>query len=343
MKFKFRHAERLVGLFVFLSILALAAGGVMIAFSKKLFVETYPFRTLLSDAGGLSTSTPLNFKGYQIGRVKKYFLDADNYIDVQLAVYKEYLGKVTAGSAIFRQSNPVTGETSLVLLQPKFHSISPARGEDVAIGDPLPVNSLIPSLDTLEGQRLLADNMVEKSGDSVSILFDEAKVFFTNLRTEFKLKEDSFRQFFEKLGDVSESLSRNREIFDHLNRLLNPESGPVFETVERIAKISSRLDLIVGKLDQLMGNYKEPDGLMLKMLGLDKSEVRQVVVNINNNLTAIQQMLASIRTESPMLAELMEKTRKTLEAVNNNPLLRGGISKEPGDTGGSRKKRVDIE
>ncbi|MCP5054892.1 MAG: MCE family protein [bacterium] len=343
MNFKFKHAEKIVGIFVLVALIILVSTVIVIAISHKMFVTTHPYYTKLSEATGLSSSTPLNFKGYNIGRVKSFKLDRENNIDVELAIYSEYKEKILKGCAIYRQSNPITGETSLVLLLPRFSDVS-STARRRGFGDfPQPEGSYIPSLDMPDGQRLVENDLVEMSGDSVTILFDDAKMFFSNLRNEFQLKKDSFKDFFQKLADVSDSLVRNRAIFDHLHRLLNPEGGPVFETVERFAQMSKRLQIAVDRMDQMLENYKDPDGLMLKMLKMDRSKLEEMFQNLNNNLLALQKMLEGLTEQSPLMAEVLEKTRKTLEAVNNNPFLRGGISKEGKSSNSSRKKRLDIE
>jgi phospholipid/cholesterol/gamma-HCH transport system substrate-binding protein len=334
MDFKFRHSEKIVGVFVFLALIVLIVGIVMVAVSRKMFVKTHSFETKLSDATGLSTSTPLNFKGFRIGRVRSFKLDENNDIVVKLGVYDEYRAKIVGGSAIYRQTNPITGETSLVLLMPK-----PAY----RVSEVLPKGSYIPSLDKSQGQRMLESGKLERGGDTISILFDDAKSFFENLRQEFKLKKDSFRNFFKGMGEVSDSFARNREIFDHLHKLLNPEGGPVFNTVDQIARVTQRLDKTVTELQVMLENYKNPDGLMLKMLQLDRGRLDQTVKNLNGNLVALREMLNALKDQSPLLAEVLEKSRKTLEAVNNNPLLRGGISKDGKKGNAGRKKRLDID
>ncbi|MFC2146375.1 MlaD family protein, partial [Acidobacteriota bacterium] len=144
MSFKFKHTEKITGVFILLAVVILIVGAVVISVSKKTFVKTHVFKTLLSDAAGLSTSTPLSFKGYEIGRVKKFLLDKDNNIDVDLAVYKEFREKIVKGSAIYRLNNPITGETSLVLLQPRGPYPASVFG---GIGSVLPEGEYIPSLD----------------------------------------------------------------------------------------------------------------------------------------------------------------------------------------------------
>lgn len=340
MSFKFKHTEKITGVFILLAVVILIIGAVVISVSKKTFVKTHGFKTQLSDAAGLSTATPLSFKGYEIGRVKKFLLDKDNNIDVELGVYKEYREKIVRGSAIYRLNNPITGETSLVLLQPRGpYPVSVFGG----IGSMLPEGEYIPSLDMEEGQELLEENVIEKSGETVSLIFDEARGFVTNLRNEFKLKKDTFRVFFENLHGVSESLARNKEFFENLNRLLDPVDGPVFQTLEQFSTISKKLDQSVDQLNEIMENYKDPEGLMTKLFQVNQQQLNQTLENLNKNLVALHQALTSLKESSPLIADLLDKSRKALQAINNNPLLRGGIEKEDKNTNSSRKKRMEIK
>lgn len=340
MSFKFKHAEKITGVFILVAVIILIVGTIIISVSKKAFVKTHGFRTLLSDAAGLSTATPLSFKGYEIGRVKQFLLDKDNNIDVELGVYKEYRDKIVKGSAIYRLNNPITGETSLVLLQPKGPSPTGAFG---GIGSVLPEGAYIPSLDMDDGQKLLEENVIEKSGETISLIFDEARGFVSNLRDEFKLKKDTFRVFFENLHGVSESLARNKEFFENLNRLLDPVDGPVFQTLGQFSIISKKLNQSVDQLNEIMENYKNPEGLMTKMFQVNQQELNQTLENLNKNLVALHQALESLRESSPLIADLLDKSRKALQAINNNPLLRGGIEKENKNTNSSRKKRMEIK
>jgi ABC-type transporter Mla subunit MlaD len=340
MSFKFRHTEKITGIFILLAVVILIGATVVISVSKKTFVTTHGFKTRLSDAAGLSKATPLSFKGYEIGRVKRFLLDKDNNIDVDLAVYKEFREKIVKGSAIYRLNNPITGETSLVLLQPRGPYPASIFG---GIGSVLDEGEYIPSLDMDDGQKLLEENIIEKSGETVSLIFDEARVFVSNLRDEFKLKKDTFRIFFENLHGFSESLARNQEFFDHLNLLFDPVNGPVFQTLDQFAVISKKLNQSVNQLNEIMENYKNPEGLMTKLFQVNQQQLNQTLENLDKNLVALYQVLSSLKESSPMIADLLDKSRKTLQAINNNPLLRGGIEKEDKNTNSSRKKRKEIQ
>ena len=82
---------------------------------------------------------------------------------------------------------------------------------------------------------------------------------------------------------------------------------------------------------------------MSKMFQVDQKGLNQAVENLNRDLTALRDLLESLREDSPLISDLLNKSRKTFQAINNNPLLRGGIEKEDKNTNSSQKKRVELE
>jgi galactokinase/mevalonate kinase-like predicted kinase len=117
----------------------------------------------------------------------------------------------------------------------------------------------------------------------------------------------------------------------------------VFRTVNRFSEISKQLEGAVDQMNEIMANYKNPEGLMTKMLQLNQNQLNQAIENLNQNLIALGGLLKSLKENSPLIAELLDKSRQTLQAVNNNPLLRGGIEKESKNTNSSKKKRLDLD
>jgi phospholipid/cholesterol/gamma-HCH transport system substrate-binding protein len=342
MNFKFKHTEKIVGVFVFAAFGILIAGLVLIAVSRHIFVKTYSFKTKLSDADGLSPSTALIFKGYEIGKIKNFILDEDNNIDVELLVYKDFRDKIVKGSAVYRQVNPISGNTSLILLYPNQLPIGPpsiSSESSILIVE----GAYIPSLDMLDGKKLLEEKIIEKSGDAISILFEDARDFVSNLRQEVRLKKDSFQDFFSNIADFADSLAKNRKVFDDLQLLMDSQKGPVFAAMNRFVEISNKLSESVTQLNAMIENYKTPDGLMLKLLQVKQSDMDQTIQNINKNLEALHETIKALREQVPLLAEVLNDTDKTLRAVNNNPLLRGGIPKEEKNKNASKKKRMDID
>jgi len=341
MNFKFKHTEKIVGLFILIAIVILIAGMISLAIYKKMFIEGTTFKTKLSSAEGLSTSTVLTFRGYEIGKVKKYSLDEDNNIDAEIFIYKKFREKIVRGCAIYRQVSPISGKTWLLLLYPNQLPlrISP-NGTTLSVL--LPDESYIPSLDMYDGKKLLEDKIIEKYGDSITILFEDARDFVSNLRQEVRLKQDSFQDFFKNLAQFADSLARNSKILDNVSLMTDPDKGPVFSTLNQFSDISKKLNESVNQLNTLIANYKQPDGIIPKMMQINPEDIDKTMQNVNKNLETLYQMIKSLQDQVPMIAEVLMNTDKTLQALNNNPLLRGGIPKEFKNTNSSKKKRLDM-
>jgi hypothetical protein len=79
------------------------------------------------------------------------------------------------------------------------------------------------------------------------------------------------------------------------------------------------------------------------MLQVNQGELDQTLQNINRNLTTLHQILTELKEQSPLIADILNRSNKTLRAINNNPFLRGGIPKESKKTNASKKKRLDID
>jgi phospholipid/cholesterol/gamma-HCH transport system substrate-binding protein len=342
MNFKFKHTEKIVGVFIFTAIVILIAGIITIAVYQKLFIKGFTFKTKLSSAEGLSTSTIISFRGYEIGKIRNYLLDEDNNIDAEIFIYKDFREKIVKGCAIYRQVSPISGKTWLILLYPNQLPLRITKN-GTTLSVLLPEGSYLPSLDMYDGKKLLEDKIIEKYGDSIAILFEDARDFVSNLRQEVRLKQDSFQDFFKNLAEFANSLARNSKILDNITLMTDPNKGPVFSTLNQFVDISKKLNESVNQLNSLIENYKKPDGIIPKMMQIKPEEIDKTMQNLNKNLETLYQMIKSLQEQVPMIAEVLMNTDKTLQGLNNNPLLRGGIPKENKNTNSSKKKRLDMD
>ncbi len=105
------------------------------------------------------------------------------------------------------------------------------------------------------------------------------------------------------------------------------------------------LDRVVANVEELTGGMTDPTGLVKKLLDpkgtvatiLDDDnqlydEIVQSVEDLNRIIAELGEFAAFMNTTQPQISGVLEKGRDTLdqgkdvlEAVKNNPLLRGGI------------------
>jgi len=343
MKFKFNHTDKIVGIFFFVAIIALIFTLLVVAMSKRIFDRKYFFTTRFTDATGLSNTTKLYFKGYEIGRLKRYTLNVSNTIDAEVAIYKEFRDKIVENSAIFKATNPLTGRSTLEFLQgPDWSKI-------------LPEKEYIPSLDTPEGQRLLQQGFVKKSGDMIESVIRNVDQLLYNLTQDNNPKSGALFRMIYNLANMTDNLdtvvAEASLLMASLNRDNNPEDGTIFRILNNIADISDDFKGTAVQINQLLENYKDPDSLIVKLVDPTGQNLfvpmRETLLSLTQNLTTMNEILEYLYLEMPELSDIIARSRnalqtaqKTLEAVNNNPLLRGGIKEEK--TGQQKNTKIRL-
>ncbi len=143
MKFRIRFADQVVGAFLLLAVLGVAAILVLVGINQRWFAKDYTFRSRFDSAGGLSVGMPVMLKGFEIGQISRISLNDDNQVDVLFSVQDTFIDKVLPDSVLELTSSPIGLGVTL-----HFHP-------GVAGGPPLAEMDFIPSLDLPEGKALV--------------------------------------------------------------------------------------------------------------------------------------------------------------------------------------------
>jgi len=332
MKFKFRHTDKIVGVFFFLAIMILLVSLVAIAISQKMLTKKYIFNTRFADATGLSPSTVLKFRGFEIGKVKSFTLNNDNLIDTKIYIYEDYLEKIVVNSAINKSSNPITGKSSLEFLQ----------GPDLT--KLLPEGGFLPSLNMPEGQKLLEAGLIEKKGDVISSVLDNVDQLIYKLNQDENADQGAIFRMIYNLANAAEKLDQNMGELTTLLQIMNSD----------LKQSLQNLNLTLDNANLMLTNYSDPEGLLVKMIDPEGDKLiaplQGSLQQLQKNLEELEKLLSFIQEQSPEISEViiegknsLQTAQKTLEGINNNPLIRGGIGKEapfPGNSGRTREKDI---
>jgi phospholipid/cholesterol/gamma-HCH transport system substrate-binding protein len=317
MKFKFRHTDKIVGLFLLVAIIVLIVSFIIIALSQKIFVKKYEFHTRFKNAVGLSPTTVLKFKGFEIGKLKEFSLNTDNLIDARIVIYEEFRNKIVANSVISKSSNPLTGRSSLEFLQ----------GPDW--DDLLTEGEYIPSLSMPKGQKLLEENIIQKEGDVISSVLTNIDNILYNLNQDDNADKGAIFRLLYNLANSSEMLNKdlNRlyDVMGTVNSELQQTTGLLQETL-----VSTKV---------LLENYQDPENLLVKMIDPEKKDLitplSESLIQLNENLSQLDELLKFMNSQTPELSTVifegrnsLQTVQKTLEGINNNPLIRKGIPDE---------------
>ncbi len=322
MRFRIRFADKIVGIFILLAILGVAAALTLLGLNQRWFARNYAYWSRFASAEGLSAGMPIKLKGFEIGRVDEIRLGRDNLVEMEFHVYDTYHDKVVPGSVLEKASSPFGLGTGLLL--------HPGPGQ----ATPLPELSLIPSSDQEEGRRLL---LIERGTEPS--------------------QSDPIASLLGQVQPVLEEIDRTvlaiRQLADTLNRNLQGQGqGPLASSLNDVAGATRRVNALLAQLEAIAANLqatsaglRDPTGLVKRLLDPkgsvatildDNNQLYDRILGSIEELNAVIAQLAAftrfVNTTQPQILGLLEQGRATLdqgqevlEAVKNNPLLRGGV------------------
>lgn len=341
MNYKMKHTRRIVVTFIVLPLLVLIGALVSIAVRQNMFEKRYHYTTNLENALGVSTQTALLYKGFEIGRVESFELSESGAISVNFYVFKRYRNLITHGSVIYRTTIPITNKTSLDFIKPT--------------GDypELEEGSFIPSTDFPEGRALLKQ-LSPKSSDPIAMIIDNLGTLTSELNKDDNKDKGALMRILVGAADLIEigettlnlmndNLAELSHLTENLNKDNNAEQGVVLRAANHLANITQMLDeqsenlqSMIASLNEAAHNYADPTDLVRKMIDPDGDVIIEPLSEtldvLKDNLIASEQLLSSLARANPELLliinnlnETLLKANQTLEALNNNPLLRKGV------------------
>jgi phospholipid/cholesterol/gamma-HCH transport system substrate-binding protein len=342
MNYKLEHTRQIVSLFIIIPVVVLIVIVVFIAIRQNMFEKRFYYSTALENAIGVSSQTPVLYKGFEIGRVHHYELDEDGSIGVEFYVLKRYQHLMVEESVIYRTTIPITNMTTLEYVRAPESSQLLAEGEYIV------------SSDFPEGRRLLR-RYAPKSSDPIGTIVENLEMLTTELNQDNNADKGALMRILVSAADLSQkadvtldllndNLREMRTLTTNLNRDQNPESGVILRIMNNLADISESIAGQTDDIERLLAtantaaeNYANPDSLIIRMLDPDGntliSPLSTSLYALSGTLQETEKILGSLARANPELLQIinnlndtLSKASKTLEALNNNPLLRGGIT-----------------
>ncbi len=288
MNFKYKHRNKLVSLFVLISVGLFIMFIVFVTINNKTFESKIPYYTIIDNAMGLQKRPPIIFKGLEIGRITEFTLQDDNKILTKFFIYKEFKNRSVKNSVIQVNSGILNGEiTSFEIVLPKL-----PEGKTKEL---LPANSLIPDIKSEEGMALVKNGMIT-------------------------LPDDGFGGVAQKVNKILETIVINQTI------------EKADDSVKNLNAVLMSLNEVLLLLEKTVANYQAPEGLVAKVGGI---QFQNILTNLEKTSAYIEGIMGVMHKSRKDLAPILINTNKaitelssTLQGVNNNPLIKGGITKE---------------
>lgn len=337
MKFRIRFAQQVVGVFVLLAAVSIIGVIVSMGASQRWFAKDYVFHSVFDTGEGLSIGMPISFRGFDIGRVRKISLLADDRVRVDFSIQDTYYHKVVPNSLLQLVTSPIGLGGGLV-----FHQ---ARNTDA---DPLPEDSLIPAVGSEEGKIIIGQDLVDMpaSGDSITRIIAQVEPVLRNVNNLLVTVDRT-------LGHVNLALDGNTEeplgvTLAQVNTLLAEVETTLVEVRREGTAVLASAAVIASNFEQTSEALADPTGLVPRLLDADGSittflddnnalynEIEQMLITINATLDEVNELAGFANSTQPQIAGILEESQQAirsgqdvLEGLSNNPFIRGGITQE---------------
>ena len=342
MKFKIRFADQIVGVFVLAAIAAVVAVLVLIGVNQRWFARNYAFTSTFSSASGLFVGMPISLKGFEIGNISRISLSDQNDVAVRFTIEDTYYDRVKPDSVLELTSSPIGLGVTL-----KFHS-----GKNSL--PPVAEGSYIPSLDTEEGQRLVAEGKVDIPKDVDAIgsviaklnpILEETRLTIGEVRRTADTLNLALNGGGGPMGTMVNDLSRTP---GRVNAAVDDITGRVDSVLDKVAVISdnltavslqtrgvigdlsTNLDAISQNLKEMTGSLKNTQGLAKRLLDPSGSmdtflndsnelynQVDSALKNVNEITAQLRSFAEFVNGTRPQVSSLLEKGSDTLSTAND--------------------------
>jgi phospholipid/cholesterol/gamma-HCH transport system substrate-binding protein len=364
MKFRIRHADRIVGLFVVLAGFALLGTIAMAGASQRWFAVDYRYVTMLGSAAAASPGTGIFMRGFQVGKIEKVALENETQVRATFVIYDSYHALVRANSIIEIVTSPIGLGTQIL-----FH---PGKGDGL-----LPELSILPEASSPEGQALIEAELVDmpKKDDTITRLLAGVNPLIENINKTVVSLNKTLGEVNKALagegsGPVARMLDQaagavtgvnglvgnaNKAIVDinanvsgisgTANKAIGGISDNVSGLIARVDNLASDLNRITANLATMSESLKDPTGLVPKLLAPQGSiktlldddnklfdQISRSLADVERAISGISRLSSSLAAEMPGISSTILEVKNTLkesqdviQGLKNNALIKGGI------------------
>lgn len=316
MKFKIRYADKIVGFFSILALVALVVIIFLIGSSQNWFEKKFYFTTQFDSASNVQSEMSLSYKGFTIGKIDKVELVKDE-VWATWYIKEKYMDYATYGSLVELSVSPI-GLGTAFIFHPGTTNI------------PLTGNCEIFRTDSEKGLQFVEEGLVNYTPqkDSISGLLSQVGTLLTNInditgQLSYILKGKSNAPLAKTLENIANLTADADSLLKEINRGLYPQLdglvGQVNEIIVNIDGLLSTVDSIAGTADGLLGNVNgvvsTVDGGVSNIVG----SLDGVLGNVNGLLDI--QLKSVLGEVNSLLIQLQD----VMEGLKNNPLLKKGV------------------
>lgn len=322
MKFKIRYADQIVGILAILAIAALFLVIILLGSRQRWFSRDYHFTTVFDTASGINTGMAVQYKGFTVGKIISYTLDENDRVIVRFSLFDTYYNRARTGSVVEFITNPIGLGNQFL-----FH---PGAGSGL-IED----GSLIPRLDTPEGRELVEKGLVliPKRDDTVANIMAQVNPILSNLKSTLEQVNGAFSGTGR--GPLADTMRGTASTLTHVSSITGDVSASMSELMVKLDSILRDVQGITTNLESMSNAFADPSGLVPKLVDPDGTMFDSIEASlkaVEGTLGNVEDSSSILKSQVPQIARLIEdlriallKGQDVLDALRNNPILRGGV------------------
>jgi len=314
MKFSIRFADKIVGTLVILALAMLIVVIFMLGKSQRWFAKDYQYKSYFNSARGLSVNMAVQYKGFTIGHVRKIILADDDMVEVRFTIFEEHNQRVREGSIVELQASPIGLGNSFLFY--------PGKGNKI-----LDEGSIIPEINSLQAALLVRMGLADKPAneDSIGNIINQVTILIETVN----------KSLGKILGDAELAIDGVSDIIQNISGQLNP----ILANVETLTgDLHGQISPILANVETITDQLAAPSGTVMSILdtgGPVFSNITEVLNSITAIMGSLEKTMDFVPSQLPQLAILLSdlhsalvEAEKMITALNNNPLLRGGIPEQ---------------
>jgi phospholipid/cholesterol/gamma-HCH transport system substrate-binding protein len=293
MKFSIRYADKVVGALVILALAMLIVVVFMLGKSQRWFAKDFQYKSYFNSARGLSVNMAVQYKGFTIGHVKKIGLADDDMVEVRFTIFEEHNHRAREGSLVELQSSPIGLGNSFLFY--------PGKGTKL-----IDEGSVIPEISSPQAAYLIKTGM-----------------------TDVPVNEDSIGNIINQITMLTETINKS------LGKILGDAELAMGGVSDVVQNLSTQLTPILTNVETFTDQLAAPSGTAMSILdnnGPVYSSITEALNSITRIMGNLEKVIEFVPAQLPQVAILLSdlhtalvEAEKMIIALNNNPLLRGGV------------------
>jgi phospholipid/cholesterol/gamma-HCH transport system substrate-binding protein len=277
-----------IGIFATVAI-ALAVWGYKFLKGEGIVDRSLILKVKVRDAKQISRSSPIFFRGINIGAVKDFLFDPTDIEHVTLILkFNQNPGIPKNARAILFSNGALGGEAM------KLDFNKPCNGPDCAQNDDYITGVTMSAIESFLGTPEDIDPYIGKASDGMNRLFDTLK---------YSLKQPD-NEVGKTLRDVQTIVNNLESTTAALNKLMMASSSSLNTTLNNVASITDNLKTNNEKISSMMTNLNDVSG---RANTIDFSKINKATDGVGQSVDELKKTLTETQNSLSQLTMTLKK------------------------------------